>query len=54
LLDAGLKEKKVTVIGECTACTRVKGGTLKYFSHRAESGFAGRMIAAIGVKKVRN
>ncbi|HEX3569282.1 MAG TPA: peptidoglycan editing factor PgeF [Acidobacteriaceae bacterium] len=50
LLDAGLKEKKVTVIGECTACTRVKGGALKYFSHRGESGFAGRMIAAIGVK----
>ena len=49
LLDAGLKESKVTVIGECTACTRVKGGALKYFSHRGESGFAGRMIAAIGV-----
>ncbi|HKO18058.1 MAG TPA: peptidoglycan editing factor PgeF, partial [Acidobacteriaceae bacterium] len=46
LLDAGLKEKNVTVIGECTACTRVRGGALKYFSHRAESGFAGRMIAA--------
>jgi len=49
LLDAGLSEKKVTVIGECTACTRVKSGALKYFSHRGESGFAGRMIAAIGV-----
>lgn len=49
LLDAGLKEKKISVLGECTACTRVKGGALKYFSHRGESGFAGRMIAAIGV-----
>jgi hypothetical protein len=49
LLDAGLKQKKVTVIGECTACTRLKGGALKYFSHRGESGFAGRMIAAIGI-----
>jgi hypothetical protein len=49
LLDAGLKEKKVGVIGECTACTRFKGGTLKYFSHRGEGGFAGRMIAAIGI-----
>lgn len=51
LLDAGLQQKKVTVIGECTACTRVKGGALKYFSHRAESGFAGRMIAAIAVAR---
>jgi YfiH family protein len=49
LLDAGVKAKKITVIGECTACTRVKGGALKYFSHRGESGFAGRMIAAIGI-----
>lgn len=49
LLDAGLKEKKVTVIGECTACTRVKSGALKYFSHRGEGGFTGRMIAAIGI-----
>jgi len=49
LLDAGLNARKVTVIGECTACTRVKTGALKYFSHRGESGFAGRMIAAIGV-----
>ena len=49
LLDAGLKQKKITAIGECTACTRVKRGALKYFSHRGESGFAGRMIAAIGV-----
>ena len=49
LLDAGLKAKKVSVIGECTGCTRVKGGALKYFSHRGEHGFAGRMIAAVGV-----
>ena len=49
LLDAGLKATRISVLGECTACTRVKGGALKYFSHRGESGFAGRMIAAIGV-----
>jgi polyphenol oxidase len=48
LLDAGLTKKKIAVIGECTACTRVNG-TLKYFSHRGENGFAGRMIAAIGI-----
>ena len=49
LLDAGLKANKVSVLGECTACTRVKGGALKYFSHRGESGFTGRMLAAIGI-----
>jgi YfiH family protein len=32
LLDAGLKAKRITVVGECTACARIKGGGLKYFS----------------------
>jgi copper oxidase (laccase) domain-containing protein len=50
LLDAGVPAGRITVIGECTACAGV--GTdagRKYFSHRAESGFTGRMLAAIGV-----
>lgn len=49
LLDAGLREKRVIVLGECTACTRF-AGKMKYFSHRGESGFTGRMMAAIGIK----
>jgi YfiH family protein len=49
LLDAGLKAKRITVVGECSACARVKGGGLKYFSHRGESGFAGRMMGVVGV-----
>jgi hypothetical protein len=49
LLDAGLSSKRIRVIGECTACTRVKGGGLKYYSHRGEHGFAGRMMGVIGV-----
>jgi hypothetical protein len=49
LLDAGLKAKRISVIGECTACARLKDGGLKYFSHRGESGFAGRMMGVIGV-----
>lgn len=48
LLDAGLKAKRITVVGECSACARV-GGRLKYFSHRGESGFAGRMMGVVGV-----
>jgi hypothetical protein len=48
LMDAGLKAKRITVVGECSACARV-GGRLKYFSHRGESGFAGRMMGVVGV-----
>jgi hypothetical protein len=48
LLDAGIPAKRITVVGECTACARV-GGELKYFSHRGESGFAGRMMGVVGV-----
>jgi YfiH family protein len=38
----------VSVVGECSACAR-EGGRRKYFSHRAEKGFTGRMMAAIMV-----
>jgi YfiH family protein len=48
LLDAGLNTKRITVVGECSACTRVNG-RLKYFSHRGESGFAGRKMGVVGV-----
>ncbi len=50
LLDAGIPARRITVAGECTACAGL--GTAagrKYFSHRAESGFTGRMMAVIGV-----
>jgi hypothetical protein len=49
LLDAGLKAARITVIGECTACTRLKRGGLKYFSHRGESGFTGRSMGVVGI-----
>ena len=32
----------------CTACTRLRDGRRKYFSHRAEQGFTGRMLSIIG------
>jgi hypothetical protein len=50
LLNAGVPARRITVIGECTACAGL--GTdagRKYFSHRAESGFTGRMMAVIGL-----
>jgi YfiH family protein len=50
LLDAGVPARRITVVGECTACTGVASSAgRKYFSHRAESGFTGRMLAAIGL-----
>ncbi|ADW69618.1 peptidoglycan editing factor PgeF [Granulicella tundricola] len=47
LLAAGLAPEQITVIGECTACSRINGAR-KYFSHRAEAGFTGRGMGIIG------
>jgi len=51
LLDAGLSKAKISVVGECTACTRLRNGTRKYFSHRGEHGYTGRMLSVIGVQE---
>ena len=40
LLDAGLQEGQIAVVGECTACARDERGERRYFSHRAERGVA--------------
>jgi YfiH family protein len=44
LLDAGLKPRKIEVVGGCTNCR-----TDLFFSHRASNGHAGRMMAVIGI-----
>jgi polyphenol oxidase len=49
LLDAGITEARISVIGECTACARSQTGAMRYFSHRAEHGVAGRMLNVVGV-----
>lgn len=49
LVDAGLSERRITVLPECTACARLPDGRRKYFSHRGEHGFTGRMLSVIGV-----
>jgi len=41
---AGLPEKQITTLEQCTACD-----TGRFFSHRAEKGRTGRMMAAIGM-----
>ncbi len=45
LEDAGLREEHISVIDGCTACD-----TTHFFSHRAEFGKTGRMMAVIGVR----
>jgi hypothetical protein len=49
LLAAGIEPSKITVIGECTACSRDEQGRPRYFSHRAEHGVAGRMLSVVGI-----
>ncbi|HMF89131.1 MAG TPA: peptidoglycan editing factor PgeF [Candidatus Angelobacter sp.] len=45
LLNAGVPESQITVLGECTSCT-----AKKFFSHRADRGRSGRMMAVVGIK----
>ncbi len=45
LQDAGLRAEHISVIDGCTACD-----TSRFFSHRAEFGKTGRMLAVIGIR----
>jgi YfiH family protein len=45
LQDAGLREAHISVIEGCTACD-----TARFFSHRAEFGKTGRLMAIIGIR----
>jgi polyphenol oxidase len=45
LLEAGLGASSISVVGECTRCH-----TDRYFSHRGEHGFAGRMLSVIAIR----
>jgi polyphenol oxidase len=47
LLDAGLLKKNISEIALCTACR-----TDLLFSHRAEHGVTGRMMAVAGIRKL--
>jgi hypothetical protein len=49
LLNAGVAEASIAMMRECTACARNQSGGLRYFSHRAEHGRAGRMLNVVGV-----
>ncbi|MDR3746817.1 MAG: peptidoglycan editing factor PgeF [Acidobacteriota bacterium] len=43
--DAGVREQNISVVDGCTACDRAR-----FFSHRAEFGKTGRMMAVIGIR----
>jgi purine-nucleoside/S-methyl-5'-thioadenosine phosphorylase / adenosine deaminase len=45
LLALGVPEKNISALPDCTACN-----TRKFFSHRAEKGKTGRMMAVVGIK----
>lgn len=45
LIEAGVPKKQITALENCTACD-----TRRFFSHRAEKGHTGRMMAVIGIK----
>jgi polyphenol oxidase len=52
LVDAGVPAEQITLTGECTVCAELSGyggKSKKYFSHRGESGFAGRMLGVVGM-----
>ena len=50
LVEAGVEPKHIQVLREeCTACAREANGARRYFSHRAERGFTGRMMSVIGI-----
>jgi len=45
LMDAGIAPEKIYALNLCTSCD-----TKRFFSHRGEQGFTGRMVSAIGIR----
>lgn len=47
LMDAGVSQKNITVLPQCTA-----SDTKTFFSHRAEHGKTGRLMSVVGIRKI--
>lgn len=47
LVSAGVPESQISVLKHCTSCNR-----RKFFSHRAEKGKTGRMMAVAGIRNL--
>jgi len=45
LVMAGVPENQISLLSYCTSCK-----TRRFFSHRAERGVTGRMMAVVGIK----
>jgi YfiH family protein len=48
LLEAGLALDQITALAGCTGCALLPDGRRRFYSHRAERGFAGRMLSVVG------
>lgn len=48
LLDSGIAPASITVIAQCTGCIGLPSSR-RYFSHRREHGFTGRLMNVIGI-----
>lgn len=48
LVAAGVAAERITVLGECTGCAGLPEAR-RYFSHRLEKGFTGRMLSVVGI-----
>jgi polyphenol oxidase len=48
LVTAGVAAARITVLGECTGCAGLPARR-RYFSHRLENGFTGRMLSVVGI-----
>jgi polyphenol oxidase len=48
LLAGGLKESAIFLTGQCTGCQ-----TDRFFSHRTERGFTGRLMSVVGIARPR-
>lgn len=48
LLDSGIAPASITVIAQCTGCIGLPSSR-RYFSHRCEHGFTGRLMNVIGI-----
>lgn len=49
LVETGIPAEQIEVVNECTGCARIPSGERRYFSHRIDHGFTGRMMNAIGL-----
>jgi YfiH family protein len=52
LLATGIAPERISLVGECTGCFGLPTRR-KYFSHRAERGFTGRMMSVIGIARLQ-